>query len=497
MPEGEPIEADFEPWGGEGDPENQRTEPEENQTPVEAEAQPEPPPPPYEPTPEERDATLRVADSYLYDLDPGRDADRIMKERNNKKGAVAILGRIADRFLHPRTYGQRKRDNYVIGEIGRARYDAYSEERWSKALNPREKQDEKARKRGKEPEPLSKNEKQRLEEVARYREAIKYRNEAVKLIKERRDSTDLSAERAEEIERQLDHYYAYLIKLAHEDSYKFIYEYEEKKPRKRQKPGRTWYGRPKSRLEQQPGESSEDYRNRVAPKKSEKKLKDVRVYIEGQPREEPLAPEAGEPTEPIPASDRDDERHQAWVGDRLEGERTGAYFTRLEGPVKETQSKLGDIGLANDIKEMYEFLSQYSAKDLGEEDIEIRISKTATQKTYRYGRGDRGKTMPASPTIAISFKVEKGKTHVLTIFSDGVIEDNKRLERPTQKNFRENISLRHTIITIMPEKREPTRITLNPTLEQINSRDNALDFLHDKLTEIERTLTPKTDEEDE
>ncbi|MCR4311539.1 MAG: hypothetical protein NUV54_03190 [Candidatus Taylorbacteria bacterium] len=463
--------------------------------PIDAGAEVESTPPPNDPIPpqagpaperttsdyEQRDLVLRNADNYLY----GVDKDRIMAGREKAKGATKVIRRIYEVMSRTRTTAG---ESEQIRNLDRIRGAAYKEDEWKKVLRPNENRpktkkflQEKLVKLGlKKPEDirayeLTVGEKQRIEELARYREAIKYRDDAVKLIKEKRDATDLTPERDAEIDRQLDHYYAYLMKLAHEDSHKVIYEGESKTYRKLD----SKHG------PRQPNESESDYRNRIAPENTDQRLKDVRLYIPGQPRPEPLANEATEPTKKPPALAPENQRYDQWLKDRQEGEQSGKYFTRLEGMVKETFGELGNPDAIRGITEIYRLLQDFSRTGINLKDYDIEIDEKPSTKSYKQpGTGKKqSQAMLGSPTRTITMKVAD-EYYIFTLYSDGYIDGNKKIPLPKDSSSQENISLRQCRVSYTTHHPRPALERINPTVEDIRKNDRILIRIDDVLRKL-------------
>jgi hypothetical protein len=408
-----------------------------------------------------------------------------MASRENNKGTKRVLRQIFEAMARTRTTAQESDQLHKLDSVRNA---AYNEDEWKKALRPNENrpkmkkflQERLIALKLKKPEDirayeLTVEEKQRIEELARYREAIKYRDEATKLIKERRDSTDLPPERAAEIDRQLDHYYAYLMKLAHEDSYKVIYEREEKK---------YWKRDPKQGPRRS-NESESDYRKRVAPEKADQRLKDVRLYIPGQPQPEPLADKAMDPVKRPRAVAQEAQRFGRWVNDRLQGERSGKYFTRLEGMTKESLAELGDQEAVRSLSQVYARLKEFSQVVTNLEDYGITIDeKPSTKKYKRLGQQKGQGTKLASPTRTITLKVAD-EHYIFTLYSDGFIDGDKKVPQPKDKDSVENISLRECRVSYSPRHHRPTLERINPTIDQISKNDHVLVRLGDVLRSLE------------
>ncbi|MDO8650375.1 MAG: hypothetical protein Q7K33_03655 [Candidatus Berkelbacteria bacterium] len=408
---------------------------------------------------DERDVTLRHAVSYLF----GADRERLMEEHKGK-GATKVIKR-------------------KIKDLDRINYIAHEGDEWKKLFKPDKYEWIKRQigfgikpKAGRTEAEFSKKERKRLEEVARYKEVYRYRDEARKLMKEAQVATP---ERKTEIERELDGYYAMLMKLAHEDSYKVEVELTDK----------ARYAKVKRKRD----ESQESYRSR-ANKKLPGYVKDIKV----KPRGDGDDPSQLRSQRPIP---RDEGSTQQWARDMLEGEQKGKFRSGVEGPIKKVESKLGDPVLADNLILTYKLLSKYKEADLKKLGIEIKCEKSRIVYTEP-GGGKKKKGVEAikpklaSPTYSITIKAREGEYHVFTIYSDGCNEDGKRVERPTKKGeIVENVSVRHTVVKYRYDGgHEPTRTSINPPLDN-EGLVAGITTLSSLEARVEKELAPKSETE--
>ena len=373
--------------------------------------------PSYSLTDEQRNAILRHADNYLMTVDTERE-EAVTK---------SPLARIKERI----TGSNRRQFRDVI-------LSAHDEESWQRALHPEKYYQNDLQKKLKVNIPKPKNDerqyqltekdKKRIEELARYRAAIKYRDEAVKLIKELRDNPNIEGERESAINNELNHLFYFLMVLAHTDSYRVIYEQVGKTYRKTdQKPHQRGLN-----------ESGEEYRNRIAPKMEDRRLKDARIYIPPNPNIEspPLQPEqmannTVEPINPPVPPQLEPSQVISWADNRLEGEKTREFSTRLEGPVKVPGPELGDQLLANELISYCNQLAQYKKEDLLKLGVELKIDKSGIVYTEVTKNKNKEKT-EACKTYKLTLKLDTGKYLSLTIYSDGCNEGDKKVSRPTQ-----------------------------------------------------------------
>ncbi len=411
--------------------------------------------PPHKPTQEEkRDTTLRYAFAYLNSLD----SERIMEGREEKRGAAAIIQKIKNRlnFKDP-----------AIKNLEQIHYIADNEDAWKKLLHLDKGE-------GKITEKFSAREMEKIEMVARYREVDRYRNEAVKLMREGRSA---SPERKVEIEGELNKYYAMLLKIAHENSYKVIKEEEKDRHQK---------------IKRLPKESQDDYRQRVKDALLPKRLKDFRV--EASDDDDPPALAKVLPIIPL-----GEERLEQWAKNALGEEGQRGFRSGLEGPIKaEVKGRLADRKLAKELTNTYKILARYKPEDL--KGVGIEISKTDSRVVYtEVFKGKKKEYLKekikASPTYSITMKVEAGNYHCFEIYSDGVIEDGKRVDRPTKAGVpNENISIRHTAIKYRRPggDYEPTRIEVNPPLAE-DGFDKSVNQLDDLKKKVQKNYEPKKD----
>ena len=218
----------------------------------------------------ERDVTLRHAVGYLENSD----TSALMKERKSRKGAKAVMGRIGDRLrAGPFSRGvvMGSNDSARLNAIKEAVSDVYTGgEKLKKALGE-----------GTADVKNQKFDRDKIEMLVRYKEALRLSDEAVKLIREIPFADEA---RAIEIDGQLNNLHEHLMILAHEDSYKILYDFEETITRKKRLSDRRFFGLASNPdFDQGLNETLAEYHDRVRPKEVKRTLKDVRVLYNGNP----------------------------------------------------------------------------------------------------------------------------------------------------------------------------------------------------------------------
>src|ERR1051326_5046243 len=197
---------------------------------------------------EQRNVILRHAAGYLHQVEIDR-----RRERDGVPGWSNIVGRLKHWLA------ERKIEYYTS--------IAFDEQQWKKTLAhyiEREHQAQiKIQERGGGLEypgnirPLVR-ERAELSEIAKWREVFLYGNEALKLIKEAR--TEPPEVRRVEIERELDRFYALLMRIAHAESLEIEETRDEAVKFKK--------------IERKRGESSQDFHKRR--RRLPQRIKDVR-----------------------------------------------------------------------------------------------------------------------------------------------------------------------------------------------------------------------------
>lgn len=421
------------------------------------------------PEPEDRDMILRHAENYLYYAD----RERILGHTEERQGVRAVKDWIFD--------------NLNLGnwsKVERAHREAYSGEAWEKATGIKKDEEGKVKRHETnlwqaatgtaEREKKSKFDVKLVENLARYRAALEYRDQAIKLIREKEWAEE---SRRKEIDQELSRYHSQLMKLAHEDSCKLLVEYEERLIRGKRNIDRT---RPES--------------------KPQRTLQDIRIsHPEDKTQPENKGPDLGKPGKIYETKDIGTvkgkhpprpEAYKRWVKDRRTGEKSGRYYTRLERPTveePEPEKRISLPAIRKDFEKIYNNL-QTASQALSKEATNaegkkeplkgfgiVEVSKKDSGKHYHYTEartrsGEAGTPAAATKTICLKSMDKSGdftELYTFSLYSDGFVVDGKRADQPRNSNDRrnENLSfkLTRTFIPTKPGlKRRSTEIIIDP-----------------------------------
>lgn len=474
---------------------------------------------------DQRNVTLRHAVGYLEDSD----TSALMKERETRRGVGAVMGRIGDRLRA----GPFRR-GVVMGSEDSERFKAIKE-----AVSDVYTGGEKLKKALGEGTTDIKNQKidlSRIEMLVRYKEALRLSDEAVKLIREIPFADEA---RAIEIDSQLNNLHEHLVRLAHEDSYKILYDFEETITRKKRLSDRRFLGLASNPdFDQDENETLAEYHDRVRPKEINRTLKDVRILYNNDPQPNSdqelgterdtsgFTPDMGKVrhyyeqadlknVKPRPESETE---HDAWAKKFTDAEKKGIYKTRLEDPYTETLHTLGSEGARDEIKKLYSFIDGLStekglrlAEIMRAENISIEVKEVSRTEKFTFsepgtgkkGGGGRATQITVETDKVITINVGEGRYHVFTIFFDGFVvpgkggEKDTVVKQPPSANPTINYSLRHTMFARTSEDKpvslnESTRIVTNPDKDTINKNG-----LYDILKEGTDAVATEIEEERE
>jgi len=485
---------------------------------------------------EQRNVTLRHAVGYLED----KDTSALMKEREDRQGVRAVMGRIGDRLrAGPLRRGivMGSEDNERLKAIQEAVNDAYSGSEKLKEAHGEGTADIKNQKIDRD----------KIQLLTRFKEAMRLSDEAVKLI---RELPFVDEVREAEIEQQLDSFHEQLMTLAHKDSYKILYEYEENITRKERPSDRSHLGLKSNRdFYQRPEETLNDYHDRIRPQQVTRQLKDTRVLYDGAPTpdsdselktgkdESGFSPDMGKTRRVVESAELKNVRpqlvteaeYQAWADKHIDAEKKGFYKTRLEGPYTETVHALGDEGNRDEVEELYNFINELSADKKGRlseilneshildslraEKVSVEVKEVPRTETFTYTnpearRGGGGTVrVDVENDKEITINLGEGRYHVLTIFFDGFIDRSKGsgeksiVKLPPSADPEINYSLRHTMFRRMSEEKpislnQSTRIIINPNENIINDSDNILNILKEGTVGLTEEIKGEIEEKE-